>query len=285
LRAFGRFNLVRFLPAVVYAGSMLVLYVLGDGSLETVGTAWAVGITATGLIGLIVGTRLVLLRGRDGQQQVSTRSLFSFGLKGLLGSTYPVDTFQLDQAAVGLFMSPSVLGLYVVAVAFTNLPRFIGQSVGIVAYPTIANSSDLEGRKRLKRFVLVTAGLSLVIVAALELTAGLLVPFFFGHEFEGAAPLMRILVLAAAVTAVRRVLTEGARGRGKPEIGSIAELISWVVLLPALAILGAAWGANGIAWAMVISSVAGLLAIVIGMSNPEKEVPRISIQDSATEAS
>ena len=254
---------------------MLTLYLLSDGSLETVAIAWAVGVTVTGLIGLVVGTRLVLLRGRGGDRQVSTRSLFSFGLKGLLGSTYPVDTFQLDQAAVGLFMSPSVLGLYVVAVAFTNLPRFVGQSVGIVAYPTVANSSEADGRKRLKRFVLMTAGLSLIIVAALELTAGLLVPFFFGHEFEGAVPLMRILVVAAALTAVRRVLTEGARGRGRPELGSFAELVAWVVLLPALAVFGAAWGANGIAFAMVVSSLAGLLAITIGTTTPKNRMRQV----------
>ena len=272
LRAFGRFNLIRFLLAFVYAGSMLTLYLLSDGSLETVAIAWAAGVTVTGVVGLVVGTRLVLLRGGGGDQQVSTRSLFSFGLKGLLGSTYPADTFQLDQAAVGLFMSPSVLGLYVVAVAFTNLPRFVGQSLGIVAYPTVANSSKADGRRRLRSFVLMTAGLSLVIVAALELTAGLLVPFFFGHEFEGAVPLMRILVVAAALTAVRRVLTEGARGLGKPELGSFAELVALVVLLPALAVFGAAWGANGIAFAMVVSSLAGLLAITIGATTPKNRM-------------
>jgi O-antigen/teichoic acid export membrane protein len=162
-------------------------------------------------------------------------------------------------------MSPAVLGVYVVAVAFTNLPRFLGQSIGIVAYPTIANSPDpLESRRRLRRFTLLTAAASLVIVAALEVTAGWLVPFCFGDEFHGAVPLVRILVVAAALTAIRRVLTEGLRGQGAPGIGSIAELIAWVALVPTVAIFGALWQAQGVAFAMVISALAGLLAIAIG---------------------
>jgi O-antigen/teichoic acid export membrane protein len=271
LRMFGRFNLVRIFPAIAYSGSMLAVFVVGDGSLGTVASVWAIGVTVTGLVALYVGVRALRLRGHSGRKRVSRRNLFSFGLRGLLGSTYPVDTFQLDQAVVGLFMSPSVLGVYVVAVAFTNLPRFVGQSIGIVAYPTVANSSNpREGRRRLKNFTLLTIGISLTIVAALEIAAGWLVPFFFGRDFEEAVPLVRILVLAASLTSVRRVLTEGARGRGEPGIGSIAELVAWLVLLPALVVFGAAWHAQGIAFAMVISSLAGLLAISIGIVASDK---------------
>ena len=276
LREFGRFNLVRFLPAVVYAGSVFVVFLLGDGSLGTVASVWAIGVTAAGFVALFVGTRALLLRGHAGRRQVTSGNLFSFGLKGLLGSTYSTDTFQLDQAAIGLFMSPSVLGVYVVAVAFTNLPRFVGQSIGMVAYPTVANSSDpVEGRRRLKQYTALTAGISLVIVAALELTAGWLVPFFFGREFEAAVPLVRILVLAASLTAVRRVLSEGARGRGDPAIGSIAELAAWVVLLPAVVVFGAAWQAEGVAYAMLVSSFAGLLAIAWAIAARNREIRQV----------
>jgi O-antigen/teichoic acid export membrane protein len=285
LREFRRFNLVRLLPGGVYAASMLALLLTERGNLVTVTSAWAVGLLATGLIVLVVGTQALLARDPGHGRRVSARNLLSFGLKGLLGSTYPIDTFQLDQAAIGVFMSPATLGLYVVAVAFTNLPRFIGMSIGIVAYPTIADSPDpSEGQRQLKRFALLAAVVSLVIVATLEISAGWLVPFLFGSEFEGAVPLVRILIVAASLTAVRRVLTEGARGRGEPGIGSIAELIAWVVLLPALAVFGALWGANGVAFAMVVSSVAGLAAVAIGVTGPKKEDRRLVSQHPAAEA-
>ena len=91
-----------------------------------------------------------------------------------------------------------------------------------------------------------------------------------GHEYEGAVTLVRILIVASSLTAVRRVLTEGARGRGEPGIGSIAELTAWIVFLPAVAVFGAAWEAEGVAWAMVVSSLAGLFAIVVGTGRRRK---------------
>ena len=59
----------------------------------------------------------------------------------------PFDDQSFDAAmavctVIGLFLAPAALGLYVVAQAFTNLPRFISESVGAVAYPNIAASAD-----------------------------------------------------------------------------------------------------------------------------------------------
>jgi O-antigen/teichoic acid export membrane protein len=193
--------------------------------------------------------------------------LLSFGLRGLLGSTYPVDTFQFDQAVIGLFMSPTSLGLYVVAVSFTNLPRFVGQSIGMVAFPSIANSLDAaDGRARLRRYVFLTTALSVAIVVGVELAAGWVVPFFFGDDFDQAVSLVRILVVAAFLSAVRRVLSEGARGLGKPGIGSLGELVAWVALLPALAVFATIWGVTGVAFAMVASSIAGLIAVAVSFA-------------------
>jgi O-antigen/teichoic acid export membrane protein len=273
---FTRFNLMRVLPALTYAGSLLVVFILGSSDLGTIGSLWAIGVALTGAVTLFLGVRAILLRGRSGGSQASSRGLLSFGLKGLLGSTYPVDTFQLDQAVVGLFMSPALLGVYVVAVAFTNLPRFLGQSVGIVAYPTIANSADpVESRRHFRKFTLFTVAASLLIVAVIETTAGWLVPFCFGNEFNGAVPLVRILVVAAALTAVRRVLTEGLRGQGNPGIGSIAELVAWAVLVPAAVVFGSMWEAKGVAFAMVLSAFAGLVAITLGSPAPKDGVKRM----------
>jgi hypothetical protein len=74
----------------------------------------------------------------------------------------------------------------------------------------------------------------------------------------GSSVFVRILVVAAALTAIR-----GGKG---PGIASIAELIRWAVLVPTVAIFGAAWQAQGVACAMVISALAGLLAIAIGIA-------------------
>ena len=75
----------------------------------------------------------------------------SFGLRSLFGSSSPFETFRLDQLLVGLVLTPVALGYYVVALAFTNLTRFLGQSIGMVTYPRIAAATDRSSQLRILR--------------------------------------------------------------------------------------------------------------------------------------
>jgi O-antigen/teichoic acid export membrane protein len=184
-----------------------------------------------------------------------------FGLKGFLGSVSPLETFRLDQAVVGLFLSPAALGLYVVGLAFTNLPRFVAQSIGAVAYPTIAHRADpASARRSMWRFFWLTAALCGVTVLVLELAVGTLLPFFFGDAFRDAIPIARILLLAGLFLALRRILSDVARGVGRAGLGTVGEVASWIFLLPSLAILAARHEVEGVAAALAISS--GLSLIV-----------------------
>jgi hypothetical protein len=45
---------------------------------------------------------------------------------------------------------------------------------------------------------------------------------------------------------------------GRPDLGSMAEVLSWVVLVPALAVLAPTHGVLGIAWSLVGASLASL---------------------------
>jgi O-antigen/teichoic acid export membrane protein len=192
--------------------------------------------------------------------------MLRFGLKGLLGWSSPVEAFRLDQAVVGLFLSPAALGLYVVGLSFANLPRFIAQSVGVIAYPRIAARRGAEAWRELWQFFWLATGSAAAIVLALELVIGWLVPVFFGDEFSGAVPLTRILLVAALFLSARRVLADGAQGLGRPGLGTIAEVSSWIFLLPALGIFTPLWHARGVAVALAVSaalSFAVLLVLVL----------------------
>ena len=99
----------------------------------------------------------------------------------------------------------------------------------------------------------------------LELTAGWLVPFFFGSDFEGAVDVTRILLIGAFFFSIRRVLADGAKGIGFPGLGSIAELGSWISLVPLLAILMPRFGLEGAAAAMRSPSALSLAILVYAL--------------------
>lgn len=256
---FGAYNVLRLLPACVYSLSLIPLFVASKASLTTITLAWVLSyLICTGVVAVRVRAELV---GRGEEAPEGTQGeVMRFGLKGFLGSVSPLETFRLDQAVVGLFLSPAALGLYVVGLAFTNLPRFIAQSMGAVAYPTIAERTNrASARGVMWRFFYVTAFLCSLTVVALEFALPTLLPFFFGEAFADAIPIARVLLVAGLFLALRRILSDIARGDGRASVGTIGEVSSWIFLLPSLVILAARSDVEGVATALTISSGLSLL--------------------------
>jgi O-antigen/teichoic acid export membrane protein len=108
-----------------------------------------------------------------------------------------------------------------------------------------------------------TTVLTGAVVIVLELTAGWLVPLFFGSAFEAAVPITRILLISSFFYGARRVLADAMSGAGRPGLGSVAELSSWIALLPLMAVLTPLWGVEGVAAALAISSAVSLAVFLV----------------------
>jgi O-antigen/teichoic acid export membrane protein len=259
---FAAFNWCRIMPAVMYALGILVLAALSLGTLFTLTLDFVVTQTLVGGATLFVAVKDLPRQSGQGQSP-GIRAMFRFGGKAVLGAVYPTETFQLDQATVGLFLSSASLGLYVVAVAFTNLPRFIAQSLGVIAYPRVAALRDRTRQRRMiVRFTAAAVVIAGSVCMVLELSVGFLIPVLFGHDFSAAVPITRILLVSSFVVSVRRVLADGLRGAGYPTLGTIGEGVAMLVLLPALVLLIPRFGLSGAAIAVCVSSITGLTVLL-----------------------
>lgn len=283
-RRFRAFNVLRLLPQALYSLAVLALFLLGVDSLPVVVSAWALSVGVLGVVAAVIAVRGTPEATAD--PPPGRRRMLGFGLRGILGAASPSESLRIDQAVVGLFLTPAALGLYVVGLALSNLPRFIGQAIGTVAFPQVASQPSPDAARRsMWRLVALAVALSAAVVAALEVLAGRLVPLFFGDEFEDAAPLARILLLAALLLSARRVLTDAARGAGYVSLGNLGEAVSWTVLVPAVAILAPMSGAHGVALALTISAASSLAAMVaaVALRPPRPEPvaePATRLEDS-----
>ena len=259
---FRPFNVLRILPTGMYAFAVLAAFVLGLADLDMLMATWSLSLFVGGLLAL--GIALRGLPARDEFAVAPERShLMKFGLKSLVGSTSPIEALRLDQALVGLLLTPVTLGLYVVAQAFTNLPRVVALSVGMVAYPHVASQPDrTSARRSLWRYFFLGVGISAAVIGLLEIGSAPLVRIFFGEQFDGATPIARVLLLATLFMCARRVLTDCVNGLGRPGLGTLAEIVSWVLLVPAIAVLLPTHGAEGVAFALAISWMISLLLLV-----------------------
>lgn len=264
LQRYRAFNFWRVMPALLYAIAVGALYFTPAGNLLTLTIAFTATTSVIAACTLAVAVHSLPPLGPHTGERIRLRDVVRFGLSAVLGAVYPTEAFQLDQAAVGLFLPSVSLGLYVVAVSFTNLPRFIAQSFGTIAYPRAAAArTPPEARRVVLRFTAGGAVTSLVVCGALELSVGFLAPFLYGHAFAAAVPVTRILLISSFVVATRRLLADGLRGAGYPGIGSLGESVAMLLLLPLLAVLIPADGLNGAAIAVTASSATGFAVILL----------------------
>ncbi|HEX8123182.1 MAG TPA: oligosaccharide flippase family protein [Solirubrobacteraceae bacterium] len=254
-------NMARLSGPLLYSAILVLVFVADSEHIALVAGVWSVTLFVASLLTLMYALRHA---HREGKPAPPLDEMKRFGVKGMVGWISPLETFQLDQLFIGLALTASDLGLYVVGAAFTNLTRlFVPQSLGMIAYPHVAaKRTRAEARAAVWRFFLLSLVVCGVAVAALELVIGDLIPFFFGDEFADAVPLARILLIGSLFLGLRRVLTDGTRGAGEPTLGTVAEGITAAAAIPAVILVGTHAGAEGVAWALTASYAVGLAAMI-----------------------
>ncbi len=267
---FRTLNLCMLIFPPLNAGILVAILLVGARGLWLVTAIWVAGYLLSASVSVIAARRsLRKVATADGRSEPArVGEMVRFGLKALLGSMSPLTGFQLDQAIVGLFISQIALGIYVVAVAFTNLPRFVAQAVGLVAYPHVAADGNEHGRAReIVKFVGLAVVLCGAIILATELALPFVVPVLFGKAFSSAVAVGRILLISTFLFCVTRVLSDCSRGAGRPALGTFAEIASLTTLFPFVVLLSSS-GAQGVAVALALSAACGLGTIVVGLAIP-----------------
>jgi antigen flippase len=255
------FNGLRLLPWSLYALGVAALFVLGEHAIVAIVAVLLTAFWISSSASLLNGLRFS--RGED-PAPVGRRFLVSFGLRGLLSSFAAVDVFRPDQVVLALFLSPAALGLYVVGLAFTQLPYFVAKSVGLITFPWVASRQEkTDARRAMWSLLWLTTGIAVVLVAGLCATAHWLVPLFFGSDFSDAVSVTYIVLPGMVFLSARRVLAEGLKGRGYPLTGTLGELLSLAWIAVALAVLVPLWDIHGAAIALSSSYVVSLLFLVV----------------------
>jgi O-antigen/teichoic acid export membrane protein len=259
---YSAFNAMRLLPALLYAICVVVLFVLRENRLFIVVLSWVFTFLLAGVTTTIVALRQTRIDWNI--QSDLRRRIRKFGLHGHIGAIAPVDGLRLDQLAASIFLAPAALGIYVVGYAFTNLPRFISQSAGMVAYPAIAQRQGFPEKERLvwRYFwgvTLTNCAISAIIIVAMPF----LVTIFFGKEFIASVPIAQILLVGTTFAASRRILVEGLRGHGYPQVSSLAEVSMYPWLITGGAFLMLVHGVKGLAIGVTIGYVLSLAVALV----------------------
>ena len=241
------YNVLRTLVHMGFVAGMVFLYAINRVSVE----GFAIASLVANFITLAIAVGIVLRhQWLSWQPDVQIiKKLLDYGLKVHLGSVALLINLRFDQMLMSIFLSPTTLGLYVVAVTVSGGASLAANTVGLVAFPHMANLGSPQAKKlTLGRFMRLAIFLSLVSAAGLFWLTPWILSFFFGPAYLPAIWAARILLLASIPLGCNIVFAAGFKAFDHPLVPSKAELVSlgvtgvslWV-LLPRYAALGAAW--------------------------------------------
>ncbi len=245
LQRFAEFHALRLLVVAGAGGSFLVLRLMDE---LTVWNAAAVYLSSTALTGVVAAAMVApgVWRSLRFDARLS-RQLLGFGLQSHTGNVTWMMNERLDQLVISIFMAPIQLGLYVTAVTMTSLTNLVGQSVATAAFPVVARmEGGDERRERVRHLVQLALAGSIAASVPLIIVTPQLIHVFFKDPYLDATGVARVLMVAAVVLSVNRVLGACLRALGRPLDAGVPEFLALgvtavglVVLLPMLGIMGA----------------------------------------------
>jgi O-antigen/teichoic acid export membrane protein len=247
LSDFGAWNALRFAPGAIWMGVLCGAWALGRATPEFVA---GLNLAALGIIGTPV-VLYVFRRRVKGSMRPDPRSwwpMLRFGLPSATSAVPQNLNLRLDQMLMAAILAPRLLGLYVVAVAWSGMMSPLLQAFGAVLFPHVASHDSAEARARaFVRVVRLAAPLAVILAAAVALATPWGLPLVFGHAYADSIPPALVLVIAGAILSLDRLLEEGFRGLGYPagimwsEFGGLAATaVSLLCMLKPMGIMGAA---------------------------------------------
>lgn len=181
-------------------------------------------------------------------------AIFRYGLKVQIGSMASLVNLRVDQLFMSIFLSPTALGIYVVAVAVSSLVLLLPNTLSVIAFSDLANCHDPSAQhQKFGQLVRLSGILAIFGLIALRILSPWVIQIFFGPNYLSALTTIWILGLGMIFLSVNMVLAAGFKAYGLPLIPSFAELTSFFVLLLFLPFLLPRYGIVGVALSALLA--------------------------------
>lgn len=246
-----------------------VINVVVNGLFAAVGTLSVGTAVATWIAGQGLGTALLVWHvarrsagfGRP-DWSLARRSLV-FGVKAHPGRVMLLGNYRLDQWLLGAIGGARELGLYTVAVAWTETLFYLPTVLTQVQRPDLVRADRREAVRQtttaVRAAVLATVPLALVLFLA----APILCISIFGDDFGGSVGELRVLTAGSFGILLLKLLGNALTAQQRPLLETLAVGIAFVAIVVLDASLIPAYGGLGAAVASTIAYSVGGIAVAL----------------------
>jgi len=209
------------------------------------------------------------------------REIAGYGLRAQTGGVITLLNLRLDFILLSLLTGPGVLGVYAIASRFAELVRIPGMSLTYVLYPRFARAGRARATESARRVVVKAGLLTAATVAPLWVGAALVIPAFYGSEFEPAVLPARIILLGLVLNGVGAVVTAFLYGIGRPGLNSVAMGVGLVATVALDLALIPAFHASGAAVASAVAYALSSLVLVWFLVRESRSDRAVGVEERA----
>mgnify|MGYP002777204152 CR=1 FL=1 len=193
----------------------------------------------------------------------SCQRLLGYGIR-----SYGVDLMgtlsqQIGQVLVVGLLSPASMGMYTVALSLSRMLNVFQSSIVTVLLPKAAARPIPEVIALTGRAARVSMTFTLLIAGGVMLLGPFLLHLLYGNEFVGAVQVLRILVIEVVLSSTVWVLAQAFMAAGRPGIVTLLQGVGLGLSIPLMLVLIPPYGLEGAGIALLISTIARLIFILL----------------------
>jgi O-antigen/teichoic acid export membrane protein len=247
-----------------------VVNVVGNGCAFFVGRLDLRFAVATWVLGQAISTGLlmwwIVARGEGfGLPSIRLmRTSLGFGLKSHPGRIMLLGNYRLDQWILGALAGDTQLGLYSVAVAWSEALFYLPTSLSLVQRPDLVR----VGRREAARQTVVVVRAAMILTAFLAVGMLVAAPFLcvtiFGPAFHGSIADLRVLTLGAFGILLMKQLGNALTAQQHPVVASAMTGVAFVTITALDFTLIPRFGGLGASFASTIAYSIGGVAVGAG---------------------
>jgi O-antigen/teichoic acid export membrane protein len=271
----ARVGQVRLVKKVVFRRIALIdiLVVIGT-SISAVFLAWKGfqiwSLVATDIIAaliVVVGYYLIrpIWRPKFGWSSQSVKYFLDFGKRTFLAGFLGQALDRVDDLWTGFFLGDAALGFYSRAYTFATYPRkILAMPLNTVAGSTYAELKD-HPKKLSQAFFRVNAFLirsGFFLAGLLALVAPEFIHLVIGEKWLPMLPAFRLMLIYTLLDPIKGTIANLFISVGHPEKVVRIRVVQLMILILALFLLGPRWGISGVALAVNIMLVAGIVILL-----------------------
>jgi O-antigen/teichoic acid export membrane protein len=256
-------NAVIFIEQFMFLPAYGLLWVLGARGFTILVASLLLADCMTGSLawGRLIRKRFFWAIARPSRQLA--RRVAAYGTRGQVGGIMSQLNLRLDFVILSVMAGPAVLGVYAVASKFAELIRIIGMALTYVFYPKFARDGETRAIEQCRRLLPRAGLLTPAVMVPLWITAGVVIPAFYGSAFEGAVTPTRIILFGLAFDGVAGIITGTLYGIRRPGLNSCAMGAGLIVTVVLDLTLIPRFGATGAAIASAAAYTTTAAALVV----------------------